>query len=375
MKGDHHFILKTFGKVSRRMVKRGSRSKYRLSEEEGLDVVIARTDRLNEILAQIAKNHAKNLAELAKEVQEIKEELEALIPKLKLRKVDYSLVKVAATDAGANGKDLLFGYQPVTIAVGMKFVGSRKASPPTVATIKPLKGYFDDEEGAKYSTLVGYYLQYRLALNLLKDVDVVLLDGPLYPPKNYYSPRGRAHSPAYHLVYEKTYKSLAELLRRGKEEDKPVIGVVKRVRSTSISSRLGLGRIPDNLLVNVLAEEGQAVGPVPLNSKWEDVLIWLGDNEGYDPWSIFVRRRKPFRIDLPRYALPSAETIANLLYSTADPRTGIPIQIVAVDRISKVTERHVSLLYKLMISELRKNMSPEEIEELAIFSLQRGEEG
>ena len=338
-----------------------------------LNPIISPYHEYHELLREIASDLANNLAGLVKKAEDIAPKLRQVLPIFSVRGGDASGVRITAVDAGSNGKDLLLGYQPVSLAVGATFLGTNKLGNPIVATVKPPKSYFDDEEGSKFSSLLGYYLMYKVAETLLDETDMVVLDGPLYLPRNYYGPRGRAHSPAYFEVYDAALRSLGILLTRARASGKVVLGVVKRIRSSYVSSWLGLDGLPDSLLASNLLREGEALGPIPMSPRWEDVLPWLDDASRYRPWAIFVRKgAKPFRMDLPEYALDKAEKISNVLYSISEPSSGLPIPLVAVDRLSKLTDRQASLIYKLMMSEISSKFggSPDRT---AIFSLQRGE--
>ncbi len=356
----HHF--------DKAMSNRGER-RYRVAGE-GLEPVIGPYERYHELLRGIASDLAKNLSDAMRRVDELAPKLRDVLPIFELRAEDASSVRIAAVDAGSNGKDLVLGYQPVSVAVGAVFTGTLKDGDPVVATVKPPKSYFDDEEGSKFSSLLGYYLMYRLGVALLEKSDVLILDGPLFLPRNYYGPKGRAHTRAYYEVYDAALRSLGELLRTARSTGRKVVGVVKRIRSSYIYGWLGIGGYPDPMLASSLLREGEALGPIPINPRWEDVLTWLDDTRPYRPWSVFFRRgSRPTRIDIPEYAIDDSEWLASVLYSVSEPVTGLPIPLIAVDRLSKLTDRQASLVYRMMLSE----MGCRDPDRVAMFSLQRGE--
>ncbi len=356
----HHF--------DKAMSNRGER-RYRVAGE-GLQPVIGPYGRYHELLRRIASDLAKNLSEAIRRVDELAPKLRDVLPIFELRAEDASSVRIAAVDAGSNGKDLLLGYQPVSVAVGAVFAGTMKDGDPVVATVKPPKSYFDEEEGSKFSSLLGYYLMYRLGIALLEKSDILILDGPLFLPRNYYGPKGRAHTRAYYEVYDAALRSLGELLRTARSTGRKIVGVVKRIRSSYISGWLGIGGYPDSMLASSLLREGEALGPIPINPRWEDVLAWLDDTRPYRPWSVFFRRgSRPTRIDIPEYAVDDSELLTNILYSVSEPVTGLPIPLIAVDRLSKLTDRQASLIYRMMLSE----MGCRDPDRVAMFSLQRGE--
>ncbi len=340
----------------------------------GLEPVIETYNKYYELLKELAAGIAENLSKLINRVGSLSTDLRKILPITSLKKVPTQGLRVSAVDAGSNGKDLILGYQPISIAVGATFLGVNKLGRPIIATIKPPKAYFDEEEGRKFSSLLGYYLMYRVALRLVEHSDILLLDGPLYLPRNYYGPGGRNHSPAYLEVYDRALQTLGSLLRLARVSGIPIVGVVKRVRSTYLATWLGLNRYPDSLLSMTLLGEGEAVGPVPIVSRWEDMVPWLDRPSMYRPWALYIRRgAKPFRLDIPEYALEGSDELASVIYSLSEPSTGLPIPVIAVDRLSKLTDRQASLIYRLMLRDLSSKIGIEGVDRTAIFSLQRGE--
>ena len=325
----------------------------------------------NEVLSEISKGIFTNLIDLIERADSITPKLREILPITSLNQEGNS-IKVAAVDAGSNGRELVIGYQPVSIAVGAIFKEGLKINEPILATLKPPSSNLDEEEGIKLSSLMGYYLMYHLASILLRESDLVLLDGPLYLPKSYYAPRGRSYSSGYVEVYEAALKSLSNLLRDAKSSGKHVVGIVKRVRSHCIARWLGIEGLPDSLLSSLLLREGEALGPLPAGFAWEDIAPFLGDARYFRPWAVFIKRGKsPIRLDIPEYSLDAALSIASLIHSISEPSTGLPIPIIAVDRLSKITDKQASLVHRALLSEARlRGVSPEK---MALFSLQRGE--
>ncbi|MEM2542137.1 MAG: DNA double-strand break repair nuclease NurA [Candidatus Korarchaeum sp.] len=325
----------------------------------------------NEVLSEISRDLLSNIIELIDRAEAIAPKLRDLLPLTSL-KAEATSSSVAAVDSGSSGKDLLIGYQPMSLAVGAVFIGGLRISEPLLATLRPPQSSLDEEEGVKVSSLMGYYLMYNLASILLRKSELVLIDGPLYLPRSYYAPRGRIYSPSYLEVYEAALRSLSGLLREAKASGKHVIGVVKRVRSHYISSWLGADSLPDSLLSSLLLREGEALGPLPASGGWEEVAPFLGDASSFRPWAMFLRRgRVPIRIDLAEYSLEVAHAIASQIYSFSEPSTGLPLPIVAVDRLSKLTNKQASLVYRMLLSGARARGI--DSERFALFSLQRGE--
>ncbi len=325
----------------------------------------------NDVLDRLSKDLFSNIIELVERAELYIPKLREILPITPLTNELIGL-RVAAVDAGSNGKDLIIGYQPISIAVGASFEDGVKIRDPLLATLKPPSSSLDDEEGVKLSSMIGYYLMYNLASILLERCDLILIDGPLFLPKSYYAPRGRSYSSSYLEVYEATLRSLSSLLKEAEASGKYVLGVVKRIRSHYISQWLGIDGLSDSLISSLLMKEGEALGPIPISGGWEEVASYLGDARKFRPWAIFLRRgRAPIRLDLPEYSVDKAYALASYIYSISEPSTGLPMPILAVDRLSKVTDEQSSLIYRMVLREARRRGISSE--KLALFSIQRGE--
>ncbi len=323
----------------------------------------------NEVLSEISKELLSNIMEIVDRAESIAPKLRSLLPIVRLHP-EATSSRVAAVDSGSGGKDLLIGYQPMSLAVGAVFLDGLRMSEPLLATLRPPSSSLDDEEGVKISSLMGYYLMYNLAAILLSRSELVLIDGPLYLPRSYYAPRGRSYSQSYLEVYEAALRSLSNLLKDAKLSGKHVMGIVKRVRSHYISGWLGIESVPDSLLSSLLLREGEALGPLPASGGWEEVAPFLGDANSFRPWVMFLRRgRFAVRVDLPEFSLNLAHALASQIYSLSEPSTGLPLPIIAVDRLSKLTDKQASLVYRMILSEARGVSR----ERFALLSLQRGE--
>ncbi len=325
----------------------------------------------NDVLDRLSKDLFSNIIELVERAELYIPKLREILPITPLTNELIGL-RVAAVDAGSNGKDLIIGYQPISIAVGASFEDGVKIRDPLLATLKPPSSSLDDEEGVKLSSMIGYYLMYNLASILLERCDLILIDGPLFLPKSYYAPRGRSYSSSYLEVYEATLRSLSSLLKEAEASGKYVLGVVKRIRSHYISQWLGIDGLSDSLISSLLIKEGEALGPIPISGGWEEVASYLGNARKFRPWAIFLRRgRAPIRLDLPEYSVDKAYALASYIYSISEPSTGLPMPILAVDRLSKVTDEQSSLIYRMVLREARRRGISSE--KLALFSIQRGE--
>ena len=338
-------------------------------------------DRLRAELASQALEHVDDAFRLAATIERLRPPLRRALGVRMTRPTDPSSAKLGAVDAGANGRELVIGLYPVITAVGAAFEGPSVAVGPISATTKLPRLYGDEEEARKLATLVGYYLQFELALRLLHEArDGVLLDGPLLLRRNVYSPRGRHYGETYLETFWTAWRSLVRLLAEARDSDVPVVGVVKRVRSTILGRRVGLDGVGDSSLAALCMSPGEYTSPVPADSGWADLVGHLKeagvDPDGLRPHVVLVRAGpggSHYRLDVPEYALDRVDDLVSTLYSLRAPPTGLPLPIVAVDRLTRVTHREALILHHRMFSSLASKLGAARAELLSLLALRHGE--
>ncbi len=349
--------------------------------EAPLEYKLVPYESLRTELATQAVEYAAETARIATKIQRLRAALRSTVGISRVDPVDPSASVFGAADAGANGRDLLIGVYPVITAVGAIFKGASMLSGPKSATAKLPRLYGDEEEARKLSTLVGYYLQFELARHMLEEGgDGVLIDGPLVLRRSVYSPRGRYYGETYVRAYWSAWRSLALLLEEARDRGVPVVGVVKRVRSTQVARRVGLDSIGDSALAALCLSPGEYTSPTPMESAWADLVGHVReagvDPRGLRPHSVIVRAGQggqSYRIDVPEYALDRVHEIVSRLYSLRVPPSGLPVPIVAVDRLTRVTNREAALLHRRMFSTLASKLGADRVDILTLLTLQHGE--
>jgi len=350
-------------------------------DEARIDYRLVPYDKLRAELVSQAMEHADDAFRLAAALEKLKLPLRRALGVRRARPLDSSSARLGAVDAGANGRELVIGLYPVITAVGAVFDGPSVAVGPVSATTKLPRLYGDEEEARKLATLVGYYLQFELASKLLPDVgEGVLLDGPLLIRRSVYSPRGRHYTQTYLETYWSAWRSLARLLGEARDADIPVVGVVKRVRSTILSRRVGLDRVGDSSLAALCMSPGEYTSPVPANSGWAELVGHLREAgvtpRGLRPYVVLVKAGhggSHYRLDVPEYALDRIDGLVSALYSLRAPPTGLPLPIVAVDRLTRVTNREALILHHRMFSSLASKLGATRAELLSLLALRHGE--
>jgi len=349
--------------------------------EAPLEYKLVPYDRLRAELAEQAVEHADETMRLAEKLRRLRAALRSSVGIQRVEPVDPSSSTFGAVDAGANSRDLLIGVYPIVTAVGATFRGSTMISGPRSATAKLPRLYGDEEEAKKLSTLVGYYLQFELARRILEESsDGILIDGPLVLRRSAYGPRGRHYGRTYLRAYWSAWRSLSLLLEEARERGVPVVGVVKRVRSTHVARMIGLDSTGDSALAALCLSPGEYTSPLPMESAWADLLGHLReadvDPSGLRPHSVIVRSGtggQSYRLDVPEFALYRVHEVVSRLYSLRVPPAGFPVPIVAVDRLTRVTNREAALLHRRMFSTLASRLGTERVDILTLLALQHGE--
>ena len=354
---------------------------YLSFEEKGFEIVPYSGLQLS--LKENIAMRAKAIAKIALATSELAEEIREAVKVRSALEVDVSGTRSAAVDAGVNGKDLLVGFCPVVVAVGSVFDGKTRTKEPLAATSKLARIYRDEEEGKKLAGLFGFYMQFELARKLVGDgnLDLLIVDGPLAIRRSYYSPSSRKVGAAFVAAYEEAQNSLAKLLVEARDANISVVGLVKRVRSSIISRKAGLKemKLLDSMLSSIILSRGEHTSPLPLLRPWNDipaVASIQGLNVvGLKPNAVFVKpnARKTYRLEIPEYALNGLEEVVGILAALSEPKSGLPLPLVDVDRLSRITQRAANSAYLRLFKEVMLGLGPAAANLLSVVTFQHGE--
>ena len=200
-----------------------------------------------------------------------------------------------------------------------------------------------------------YETAYRYLENA-PEAELVLIDGPL-AYSNWWQRAGE-ESDRQRLI-----NAVNRLLRRCRENEIAIAGIVKRPSARYLIHFLGLARETDLtdsfLMLHTLApgEMTEIFSPrmglqmATRNSPIMDAI----DSPIY---SSYVRLTKewqipPIRIDVPDYCLDQLDDVANYCYSTSY-WNGIPYPIVKADEEVKVTKRFISDVYSEVLGRVSR---------------------
>ncbi len=303
----------------------------------------------------------------------------ALSPR-KVPAANRNSTSVAAVDAGFNGRGMLIGYYPTILAVGALFRGTKRVDEPIAATARLPRDDLDEEEARKLASLIGFYLQFELGRMLLgSDPDVLVSDGSLMLRRSRYSPLGRAYGDPYLDAYREANVSLVRMLAEARDSGIPAVGLVKRVGSRAIGRALGIAGVPDSAAASLVLEPGEYLGPLELDREAEEVAGWAAeagvDPDGLEPVAYFYRPGggTAVRLDVPRYASASVERVVGILSALAAPGSSLPLPLVAVDRLTRVTDREASEAYLRTVAGVLRRAGADALKFLAVLALRHGE--
>ena len=346
-------------------------------DEGGPEYRLVPFSRLREEIIRQVEAEADEAVGITKRLWELRAPIREALGVVRAPEVDPSSSLVAAVDAGVNGKDTALGFYPVVAAVGVVFRGGRRAGEPLAATFKMPRTYLEEEEAVKQGALMGFYLQFELARLLLAEgMDLVMLDGSLLLRRSRYSPRARRYGSSYLDLFEHANSSLVRLLEEARSSGVPVVGVVKRVRSSMAVRALGLSGLSDLALFQAVLDRGEYAGPFEMGRDADELVGWavrLGlDPDGLAPRAFFLRvGRRTLRVEVPEYCLGEARWIMGLVLSLS--RGDLPIPLAAADSLARVTNRDASLAYRRLVARVVRSLGPAGADALSLLTLQHGE--
>ncbi|MGB9630677.1 MAG: DNA double-strand break repair nuclease NurA [Candidatus Methanodesulfokora sp.] len=353
-------------------MRRASLESYLAEKEES--IVMVPYSAIKKLIEENIERSSRMIKVSILKVASAKESLRRMAGIMKIIDVDSSNFRTVAVDAGYNGIETAAGFRPVVIAVAALFRGARKEAEPIAATMEIPDAYMDEEEGRRISSLVGFYLQFRLAREFLSSVDAVLLDGPLNMGFSHFM---RRFSREGIKLAEMAGSELVMLLEDAKSLDIPVLGVVKRIRSSVLSRKLKLSGISDLAVSDAFLSRGEYTEPIKADWMWDDIVLWSRlvnvNPSGLEMYSSFAKLgRRPIRVDMPEYCIDRAGEILSHLANISTPDNGVPLPITAVDRLSKVSDELYRMFYMRTMSKVARDLGDPTV--IPFLSPQYGED-
>jgi len=201
--------------------------------------------------------------------------------------------------------------------------------------------------------------------------DIVILDGPLIPPKPVrLAKRATSHAKLAARAVSRYLRAHSELMRASREEGVTLVGFVKRPRAHYLSALAGAedATLSDSAIASeILRRVGQMAPQNPITLYERELELIIKDEQirgAIEPGSIsfaFIRtsrRRPPYRIDLGPIHEPfsSPADVAAYLVATADS-DGIPLAVVKADESVKVSRKIATDAYFESLRRMLANAS------------------
>lgn len=318
--------------------------------------------------------------------------LKSLRGRIEVRKLvrdeDIARLRVVASDAGNNGADFRSAFIPLYASAAISAEGWKIIDEPIFRVGDP-EIWPDEFRSHDRESLLASKIQFEVtaeAIDIWKP-KYVLLDGSLLI--NFWLlPSLFGSTREYEDDFNSAVARSVELLLKCYEEDIPIAGFVKRTRMNDICAEVGMPKMRDTALLDLLLSLGEYTAPRPMPTRnpvidrYRRVCWDTGIPEGQidDILGIHFSYVKtglttPFRIEIPKYCLNSLDEIGVLIFTTSEEESGIPFVINEVDGITRITATtsniRTLMIYSKMLDLVRRGeMAPED---LNLLALQYGE--
>ncbi len=276
-----------------------------------------------------------------------------------VRAVDWIPGRLAVVDGGSNIISMNAGFLGICCAVAVLIRNCREVylkehCPPETVPEEPadLVNFETLEQVSSVVDKLREAMVFELALKIIREhpVDLLIIDGPLIP---YGALAKIVTGGEYERNALQRYReAVLKLLEEAKSKETPVIGFVKRPRSTLLF-HMGLidDRIYDHIALSHVLKEGQYYPYPPEKIEPSPGLIHVPEIlevvEKMKPSFTFLRLTEgtaPFRIDFLNVDQSLAEKILSFLYR-ARTRDGVPYPVMKADEETKVSRKLIMELY------------------------------
>jgi len=292
-----------------------------------------------------------------------------------VKPVDLEGKTICGVDGSHIGKELSGFY--FGVAVAMAYTAGWRVIKDDHPIFEGKVCRYSSVMGSAWLSLEETILVFRAARKAAEErkPDWILVDGPLliYPALVYSEDKDGMDitEPA---VFGRTYRvALAECVQEilnflllCKERKIPVVGVVKRVRSSLFDPER---RRRDAAFLNRFMKIGQMTEPRdpgrhPSLEEYQKVAKELNLEFGVG-WRDFFRLvyvktsrvKPPFRLEVPFWVDP--KEAASVVLSVSDPITGVPVHIQKVEGLIKMGQETLRSIYLRMLSQ-----HPESVDDL-----------
>lgn len=228
------------------------------------------------------------------------------------------------------------------------------------------------------ASLLRLQAEISLAVDLVADVDVLMLDGALLPQYRDKPSKDAEIADEYNAVLD-AYEHLYETAQ---EHDTLLIGVVEDTRNTTLCRLLQangfsspvLERCRDTHLLSYMLEQGERTLTMAYTDRQNHTIIGDLETYGHDVYSAYlqtVAADRPVRIDIfgPDDPAATMDRAASLVYALSGftQSYGLPAILTEADRRAKLTRHEVEMVTDRLqqrlghlpgLKELRRDRRP-----------------
>ncbi|MHA1710788.1 MAG: DNA double-strand break repair nuclease NurA [Candidatus Freyarchaeota archaeon] len=322
--------------------------------------------------------------------KERKRLLEKIRGKIKIRqlKCDEQLAKirVVASDAGNNGVDLRSAFAPLYASTAIAAEGWEIIDEP-ICKAGDSQPWPDEFRAREREAVLAFKVQFEVTSTAVMrwEPKLVVVDGTLLLNPGLLP--AQESSQGYLEDFHQTIGSAVWLLRFCYENDIPIVGFVKRTRSSRICRRFGGSHMRDTAILDCILRLGQYT--LPESKPMGGIIVNYYKREARkmgssvdtvksitNIYSMYIRTglTTPYRLEVPEYCLDRMDEIGTVLFTTSE-ENGIPFAINEADNLTRITT-NVSNIRTLMLYSKALDlvkMGEMEVEDLNLLALQHGE--
>ncbi len=328
------------------------------------------TDRVVELFKQTAQDRKEAVAKFREKIPLPRAEQEEKL----------AAKTTIGTDAGNNGCDLRFAYLPLYGSVAVPIRNWNIFEDPLCVPGKP-EIWPDEPQPRRRESLLAFKVQFETTANAIDrwNPDYALFDGPLILNSRF---RQWNVTKGYRKDFEDSLVATLRMLSLGYERDMPLIGFVKRTRSTHYCKQLGVRQIfRDTAFLSSILRLGEYTPAYkrrgPMANLYVDRAEKIGlPKKAAEIHSYYIRTATatPYRVELPVYCLDRTQELSSLLLTMAE-ENGIPYPIYEANQYTKVSGKTSNIRALMVLSKALDLVKRGELRgsDLDMLALQHGE--
>ncbi|MCW4026102.1 MAG: DNA double-strand break repair nuclease NurA [Candidatus Bathyarchaeota archaeon] len=296
-------------------------------------------------------------------------------------------MRVAASDAGNNGVDLRSAYVPLYASAALVAEGWKIVDEP-IFEAGEADVWADEFRTKDRESLLASKIQFEITEEAVErwEPELVVFDGSLL--LNLWLMPTFGTTDDYSRDLKETMIRSIGLLHTCSERNIPIVGFAKRTRINHVCKNLGMPKMRDTALLDLVLRLGEYTTPEaePMKglvvNKYKKEAEKLGIPRDkiekiMNVYSSYIRTglTTPFRLEVPEYCLDRLKDIGTVLFTTSEEENGMPFSISEADSLTKVTTS-ISNIRTLMIYSKSLDLVRQgemDLHDLNLLALQHGE--